>query len=197
LHRREIFLGALAASIGGVRADAAAPSDAAVQAILQERVGKHRDSTGIVAVVSDSAGNRLFAYGAAGAADKRKLDGDAVFEIGSITKVLTALILADMVARGEVAMSDPVAKYLPAAVKVPEYRGKPITLLDLATYTSGLPNMPDNGDPFADYTVEKLYAFLSGYTLKYPPGTHYEYANLGFGRYRQVSTHGLAKSAMS
>ncbi len=73
-----------------------------------------------------------------------------------------------MVARGEVAMADPVAKYLPASVKVPEYLGKPITLLDLATYTSGLPNMPDNFapknplNPFADYTVEQLYAFLSG-----------------------------------
>jgi CubicO group peptidase (beta-lactamase class C family) len=39
---------------------------------------------------------------------------------------------------------DPVAEYLPASVKVPEFQGKPITLLDLATYTSGLPNMPDN-----------------------------------------------------
>ena len=70
-----------------------------------------------------------------------------MFEIGSITKVLTALILADMVERGEVAMADPVANYLPASVKVPEYRGKPITLLDLATYTSGLPNLLDNFAP--------------------------------------------------
>ncbi len=106
-------------------------------------------------MVSDAAGNRLFAYGAAGAADNRQLDGDTVLEIGSITKVLTALILADMVERGEVAMSDPVAKYLPASVKVPEYQGKPITLLDLATYTSGRPNMPDNFD-VPDYTVEQL-----------------------------------------
>jgi serine-type D-Ala-D-Ala carboxypeptidase/endopeptidase len=120
LHRREVLLGALAASFGGVRAYAEAPSDAAVEAMLQERVGKDRESTGIVAVVSDSAGSRLFAYGAPGTPDNRKLDGDTVFEIGSITKVMTALLLADMVERGEVEMTDPVAKYLPAAVKVPE-----------------------------------------------------------------------------
>src|SRR3984893_5790581 len=157
LHRREVLLGALAASVGGFRALAGAPSDAAIRAILQERVGKDQQSIGIVAVVSDGAGSRLVAYGASGTPDNRKLDGDTVFEIGSITKVLTALILADMVERGEVAMTDPVAKYLPASVKVPEYQVKPITLLDLATYTSGLPNMPDNFapkdplNPFADY----------------------------------------------
>jgi D-alanyl-D-alanine-carboxypeptidase/D-alanyl-D-alanine-endopeptidase len=172
LHRRAVLVGALAASFGGFRAYADAPSDAAVQAMLQERVGKDRESTGIVAVVSDHAGSRLFAFGAPGTPDNGKLDGDTVFEIGSITKVLTALILADMVERSEVAMTDPVAKYLPASVKVPEYQGKPITLLDLATYTSGLPNMPDNFapkdplNPFVDYTVDQLYAFLSGYTLK-------------------------------
>jgi CubicO group peptidase (beta-lactamase class C family) len=207
LHRRSVLVGALAASISGVRADAAAPSDEAIQAMLQERVGSDQESTGIVAVVSDAAGNRLSAYGRAGTADNRPLDGDTVFEIGSITKVLTALILADMVERGEVAMSDPVAKYLPASVKVPEFQGKPITLLDLATYTSGLPNMPDNfvpkdeldhwwalPNPFADYTVEKLYALLSGYKLKYPPGTHYEYANLGFGMLGHALAHRAGKS---
>ena len=197
LHRRAVLVGALAASFGGFRAYADAPSDAAVQAMLQERVGKDRESTGIVAAVSDRAGSRLFAYGAPGAPDNGKLDGDTVFEIGSITKVLTALILADMAERSEVAMTDPVAKYLPASVKVPEYQGKPITLLDLATYTSGLPNMPDNFapkdplNPFVDYTVDQLYAFLSGYTLKYEPGTHYEYANLGFG----LLGHALARRA--
>jgi D-alanyl-D-alanine-carboxypeptidase/D-alanyl-D-alanine-endopeptidase len=67
----------------------------------------------------------------------------------------------------------------------------------LATYTSGLPNMPDNFapkdplNPFVDYTVDQLYAFLSGYTLKYEPGTHYEYANLGFG----LLGHALARRA--
>jgi serine-type D-Ala-D-Ala carboxypeptidase/endopeptidase len=110
-----------------------------------------------------------------------------VFEIGSITKVFTALLLTEMVTRGEVALDDPVAKYLPGNVRMPARNGKQITLLDLATYTSGLPREPDGisrdgGDnPYAPYTVEQLYAFLSRHALRFDPGTHYEYANLGFG----------------
>jgi serine-type D-Ala-D-Ala carboxypeptidase/endopeptidase len=178
--RRACMLGALATSFAGVRAYADVPSDAAIQAALRECVGKDVESTGIVAVVSGSYGSRLFTYGASGAADNRKLDGDTVFEIASITKVLTALILAAMVERGEVAMGDPVAKYLPSSVNVPAYEGQLITLLDLATYTSGLPIMPDNFTG-PNYTLDEFYAFLSEYILRYRPGTHYEYANVGFG----------------
>jgi len=111
-----------------------------------------------------------------------------VFEIMSNTKVLTSLLLADMETRGEVSFSDPVAKYLPASVKMREHGG-PITLLDLATYTSGLPNMPGNlppmwwasAAPMREYTQEKLFEFLASYEPVHSPGTHYEYANLGFG----------------
>ena len=168
LHRRTFLIGALAASVGGIPAYADALADETIHAILAKRIGIERESSGIVAVVSDAAGSRLFTYGSADNADNRPLDGDTVFEIGSITKVLTALILVDMVERGEVAMNDPVANYLPSSVKVPEYKGKPITLLDLATYTSGLPNTPNNFapknrlNPWADYTVDQLYTFLSG-----------------------------------
>lgn len=137
-------------------------------------------------VVSDGVGSRLFTYGRPDTPDERSLDGETVFEIGSITKVLTALLLTDMVEHGEVAFDDPVAKYLPAGVRVPEYNGTAITLIDLASYTSGLPRMPDNIiskdplNPFADYTIDQLYAFLSGDALKYEPGTYVEYSNVGF-----------------
>lgn len=117
--------------------------------------------------------------------DDRLMDADTVFEIGSITKVLTALLLVDMASRGEVSLTDPVARYLPPEAGVPE-REKPITLLDLAVYRSGLPNMPDDltfaGDnPLANYPPQRVYAFLARHALKYVPGTHYYYANLGFG----------------
>ena len=90
-----------------------------------------------------------------------------MFEIGSVTKVFTSLLLADMVQRGEVALTDPIGKYLPADVKVPERNGHAITLEDLATHTSGLPRMPTNftpkdpANPYADYSVAQLYQFLS------------------------------------
>lgn len=183
-HRLAILPATRIASIGSASAESL--SSEAIHAILTERIEVGRQSTGIVAVVSDSTGSRLFTYGRPDTPDNRPLDGETVFEIGSITKVLTALLLTDMVEHGEVVLGDPVAKYLPTSVRVPEYNGKAITLIDLASYTSGLPHMPDNIiskdplNPFADYTVDQLYTFLSGYALKYEPGTHVEYSNVGF-----------------
>jgi D-alanyl-D-alanine-carboxypeptidase/D-alanyl-D-alanine-endopeptidase len=93
-----------------------------------------------------------------------------------------------MVARGEVAFDDPVSKHLPRTMTLRE-RGRPITLLDLANYNSGLAKLPDNiaaewwtnPNPFAHYTVDKLRDFLSSYEPQYSPGTHFEYSSLGFG----------------
>src|SRR5271169_6871662 len=92
-----------------------------------------------------------------------------------------------MVQRGEVALGDPVAKYLPPGTKMPERNGRSITLVDLATHTSGLPPLPtnfspkDRANPYADYSVEQLYQFLSGYQLTRDIGSQYEYSNLGGG----------------
>ncbi len=102
-----------------------------------------------------------------------------------------------MVQRGEVALTDPVAKYLPPEVKMPERGGKQITLEDLATHTSGLPRMPTNftpkdpANPYADYSVEQMYQFLSAYQLTRDIGSQYEYSNLGGG----LLGHALARRA--
>lgn len=163
------------------------PSSDTIRALLAERVDIGRDSVGYVALVRDADGPRLVTYGTADGSNSRPLDDDTVFEIGSITKVFTALLLAEMVARGEVALTDPVEKYLPPEGRPKSFDGKPISLLDLVTYTSGLPRMPtnlhprDKANPYADYTVAQLYEFLSGYGPRYYPGSHYEYSNLGFG----------------
>src|SRR6185369_1631387 len=123
-----------------------------------------------------------------------------MFEIGSITKTFTASILADMVARGEVKLDDPVSKFLPGTVKVPARGGKQITLLDLATQSSGLPRMPtnfqpkDGANPYADYTVQQMYDFISGYQLPRDIGAQYEYSNLGFGLLGQALALRAGKS---
>ena len=168
-------------------ANSPVPGDDEIRKILAQRV-EAKQATGIVAGVIEPKGRRIVAYGTLAAGDKRALNGDTVFEIGSVTKVFTSLLLADMVQRGEVALGDPVSKYLPGGkVEVPERGGKKITLVDLATHTSGLPRMPNNfnpkdaANPYADYTVEQLYQFLSGYTLPRDIGAQYEYSNLGGG----------------
>jgi len=109
-------------------------------------------------------------------------DGRTIFEIGSVTKTFTALLLADAVERGVVKLDDPVAQLLPGFT-IP----KSITLLDLATQSSGLPRVPANllpknaNDPYADYKTADLKEFLASYQLQTVPGEHYEYSNLGFG----------------
>jgi len=187
LDRRKFLLGSIGAGIaafGG--AHSAASETDSIRDLLKRAVGPDEKVSGMIAVVVDEGGTRMDSFGSSGVPGLA-LDGNTVFEIGSITKVLTALMLVEMASRGEVALDDPAAKYLPATVHLREV-GRPITLLDLATYASGLPNMPGNLPPnlwtspnaMADYTTDKLYEFLASYVPKYEPGTHYEYANFGF-----------------
>jgi CubicO group peptidase (beta-lactamase class C family) len=162
-------------------------TDDEVKSILQDRIERAKKSVGIVVGLVDEKGSRVIAFGKPGVDGKQALDGNSVFEIGSVTKVFTATLLADMVERGEVSLSDPISKYLPKTVKTPTRDGKEIMLLDLATQTSGLPRLPSNfapkdpRNPYADYSVDQLYAFLSSYSLTRAIGEKYEYSNLGVG----------------
>jgi serine-type D-Ala-D-Ala carboxypeptidase/endopeptidase len=165
----------------------AAPTDEEIRKILVERIDVRKQSVGIVVGMLEPGGRRVVPYGKLAAGDARTLDGDTVFEIGSITKVFTNLLLADMVQRGEVGLDDPVSKYLPPEVKMPRRGEREITLVDLATHTSGLPRLwspfspKDSTNPYADFTVDDMYRFLSGHELRRDPGAQYEYSNLGGG----------------
>ncbi len=163
------------------------PSDAEVQTILQKRIDSEKQSIGIVVGLITPQGRKIISYGHLSQSDRRQPDGETVFEIGSVSKVFTALLLSDLVERGELKLTDPIAKFLPKSVHVPRRNGREITLIDLATHTSGLPRLPDNlnpkdiENPYADYTTQQLYEFLSKYQLTKDIGVEYEYSNLGFG----------------
>ena len=167
--------------------DSPLPSDAEIRKILVQRIDEFHQSVGIVAGMIAPNARTVVSYGALEKGDPRVLNADTVFEIGSVSKVFTSLLLADMVERGQVSLTDPVAKYLPAGVKVPQRNGQQITLQDLATHTSGLPRLPGNLkpkdplNPYADYSVAQLYEFLASYELPRDIGSKYEYSNLGGG----------------
>jgi CubicO group peptidase (beta-lactamase class C family) len=152
---------------------------------------------GVVVGVVDEGGQRLFGYGRKSSTEDTPPDGKTVYEIGSATKAFTGLLLADMVRRGDVAFDDPVQKYLPEGTKVPQVDGTVITLAHLASHTSGLPRMPTNfapkdpGNPYADYGVERMYAFLAECEPARPAGESVEYSNLGMG----LLGHALARRA--
>jgi serine-type D-Ala-D-Ala carboxypeptidase/endopeptidase len=187
----------IAAAFVSISALGAVPSDAEILDVLTERIGEHRERIGIVVGVIEPEGRRVLAFGSTGTEPGTPVDGDTVFEIGSVTKVFTALLLADMAARGDVGMDDPVAEHLPPGVAVPTRGGRLITLRDLAMHRSALPRLPGNmapadiANPYADYSIEQLYAFLSSHELTRDIGAEYEYSNLGAG----LLGHALARAA--
>lgn len=158
------------------------PSDTEIRDMLDRRIAQRPGETIVVGVI-DETGRRIITRGPARA--------DTLFEIGSITKTFTGLLLADMAARGEIGLNDPAAKYLPAGWTLP-VRGRPITLLDLTTHRSGLPRVPlnmpysDEGNPYADYTPALMREFLKIWVPDREPGVQYEYSNLGVALLGQI-----------
>jgi serine-type D-Ala-D-Ala carboxypeptidase/endopeptidase len=166
---------------------ALAPFSAAdLQSVLDKDLAKSlaggelAPSTGIgvsIGVVKHGE-RRVFSYGAA--------KPDSIFEIGSMTKTFTGLILAQMIEQGKVKIDEPVRELLPPGT-VAKPSGPEITLVDIATQHSGLPRLPDNMDPadpknpYSDYSPEKLYAFLKQHGVARPADAGFLYSNLGFG----------------
>lgn len=165
----------------------ALPADATIRQMLAMRVDRQKRATGIVIGIVAPQGRRVIAYGTTDRGGKRPVDANTVFDIGSITKVFTALALSQMAVRGEVALGDPVARYLPPTLTLPRDGDRQITLADLATHTSSLPLRPGNlvsKDPdnkYAGYSVALLHRFVSSFKSARPIGSQYEYSNVGYG----------------
>jgi CubicO group peptidase (beta-lactamase class C family) len=140
----------------------------------------------VVGIVRDGVPH-VFGYGRVAMDRDQAPDGDTVFEIASVGKTFTATVLADMHLSGELSWDAPLEEFLPEEVGVPRQGDRRITLLDLATQTSGLPSLPPNFvgtdplNPYKDFTVEQMYAGLEQIALSRAPGTQYEYSNFGFG----------------
>ncbi len=185
---------------GTAAAGNALPPDAKIRELLKTRVDVQKKATGIVVGIVEPQGRRIIAYGHTSLAKKQSMDGETVFEIGSVTKVFTALLLADMALHGEVGLDDPVAKYLPSEVHLPAPHGRQITLTDLATHTSGLPLRPANlvsketENKYAGYSEADLDQFVSAFVPAHDPGAHYEYSNVGYGLLGQALTRRAQKS---
>src|SRR5688572_12007119 len=158
--------------------------DAELQALLNQRAAQAGADVAVVAGILDENGRSIVV----GKGEKAgAVDGDTIFEIGSITKAFTGQLLAEAVSRNEVTLDDSITNFLPASVKTPERNGRQIKLLDLATHSSALSRLPDNlvpkdaENPYADYTVKQMYDSLSDFKPARDIGSEYEYSNLGAG----------------
>ena len=153
-----------------------------VRAALEQRFKDDRTGACIAAGVIDD-GTVAAAYYCADPNSPRPYDEHTAFEIGSVTKTMTAALLAEFIARGEVALSDPIAKLLPPGTPVPSFNGREITIADIVTHTSGLPAVPatyrprDVNNPYAGATERDLLDALAATRLTREPGSKWEYSN--------------------
>lgn len=154
--------------------------EALAQALIEEGL-----ASGLVVGVTTREAQWIRGYGVTREDDPRPPDGATRFEVGSITKAFTGLLLAEAVARGEVTLEEPALAHAPNTGELTNLAD--VTLVDLATHTSGLPRMPpafaprDRQDPYAGHGRGAVFALLGGLRLGSQPGETYAYSNLGQG----------------
>jgi CubicO group peptidase (beta-lactamase class C family) len=146
---------------------------------------------------------RVAGYGRTGPGAPEPPGPGTIFEIGSITKVFTGLLLADLAEKGVVGLDDPLARYLPASVVVPAFQGREITLGDLSSHVAGLGRNPkgtlrgwlrDRRNPFVALTVTDVHAGLARTRLRRRPGERVRYSNLGAGLLGQALEQATGQS---
>jgi beta-lactamase class C len=165
---------------GAARADAM--SDA--QGVAKREIERLRPADGIggIAIALRLAGRTAFLnYGFADMSTRRPVGEDSLFNIASLRKLFEATLIADAAARGELALDDPVAKYLPELAPA-AYTGR-VTLRQLATYTSGL-LLPQDHEPWPNwgYTLGSFIAALSAWKpyKDETPGRQHVYSHAGY-----------------
>jgi serine-type D-Ala-D-Ala carboxypeptidase/endopeptidase len=158
--------------------------------VLAERAMRSGRRIGLVIGCRMGGAQRLVGSGRIRTGVPEVPDGGTIFELGSVTKVVTGLVLADLAAHGVVGLDDPLAGYLPASVAVPSSQGREITLGDLASHVGGLPRLPrgmlgrwlaDRHDPYAGLSVQDVHDSLARTRLRRRPGQRARYSNLGAG----------------
>lgn len=173
-------------------ASAMATSEHDLRDALERRFNGDRSGACIAAAVVEN-GAKAQVYFCADAKSERSIDDRTVFEIGSITKTMTAALLAEIIGRGEMAVDDPLARLLPPGTIAPSFNGTQITLGNIVTHTSGLPSFPwritDMSNPYARLNEADLLGTLANTTLRRAPGSQREYSNFAF----MVLSYALAK----
>lgn len=190
MNRRTFLFGSCAGFLAFryARAQAVGLSDEAIRDILRRRIDTEKRATGMAVGIIEPGHRRVIVYGKQDVGEARAIAGDTLFEIGSVTKVFTALLLADMAHRRELGFDDPVDRHLPHGFRTPKRNGRAITLADLATHTSGLPYFPfslvatpNPLEALARFTASDLRIWLAHLTLTRDPGAQWEYSNVGYG----------------
>jgi len=147
----------------------------------------HNSSLSIGIIDNDQT--ELFFYGETKRGTNELPASSSLYEIASISKTFTAIMLAHAVNEGKIKLSDDIRKYLPGDFTHLQYKGSPITIVNLSNHTSGLPSLPDDFDkqpgfdpanPYLHYPKEGIYSFLRKFKPDTIPGSITAYSNMGF-----------------
>ena len=185
-----LLLDTTAEAAAGTTKEATAMTTEALTSSLNRRFAGDRTKACIAAAVIDGAGPTAAgtvsqAFVCADPAQRRNIDGRTAFEIGSVSKTMTGVLLGQLAAEGRVSLEDPLARYLPKGTRVPSFEGQGIRLKHLVTHTSGVPPLPsrmlaDNLDnPYAAVNERVLLDSLADVTLREAPGRPWAYSNYG------------------
>ncbi|MGB3335991.1 MAG: serine hydrolase [Devosia sp.] len=195
----KLVLAALAISAlsitSSVAQQAAMPSDAEIEQILADRIDRDRANVGIAVAVIEGGAPRFVSHGTLAKDDTTPVDEHTLFEAGSISKVMTNLLLAQLVLDGRIDLDAPLTDYLPDGTVLPERDGKAITAFDLATHTSGFSGLPETltakgaANPYSGYGADELMAWIAEYELSRGIGDKFEYSNVGIALLAQAIEH--------
>lgn len=191
-----LFLLLCSSLLAGLAGRAAAMDDADLQRRLAARLEGDRGGTCLAAAVVEAA-QISRAYVCADRRRPTRIDANTAFEIGSISKTMTAALLAHLVRQGKASLDEPLSAYLPPGTPVPVFQRRPILLRHVVTHFSGLPAQAarmapaDPKNPYADVDVPTLLGSLEDVQLNRPPGTRFEYSTFGY----MLLSHLIAKRA--
>lgn len=176
----KLCLAALTLMFAAGNADAL--TDTQLRQIVEQRLLDDRTGACMaVALIEKQAIART--YACANPDNATRIGANSAFEIGSVTKTMTAALLADLIEQGKASLDEPLSDYLPQGTRLPVFEGQPILLRHIVTHTSGLPALPsrmsatDLADPYARLDEAALLASLADVELSRAPGKQFEYSN--------------------
>ena len=163
-----------------VTAHAKLPNHLNMQKIAQQFMHRH-DVHGVAFIIHHQGHTYHFNFGVMNEKKQQPIDNETIFEIGSVTKTFTGVLLGIAVVQEKIKLSQTIKNFLPNDLKEKDLPVNQLTFKELATYTSGLPKNPGNYRKGRSYHQQQLWAFLKNWHPHYEPGKYYRYSNLSFG----------------
>ncbi len=167
----------------------ASPFDLKVDSLVRPYIQLKHTAGLYIAFIKDGK-VETYSYGETKKGEKQLPDANkTLFEIGSISKTFTAILLANEVTKGKMSLEDPINKYLPDSIPNLTFKDVPITLKTLSNHTSGFPRLPmnlfqkgdDANNPYQNYDEKRMFTYLKNFKSYREVGGNYEYSNFAVG----------------